>query len=598
MKRFYFVIIAVFTITIQLKSENLDTISANVIELFKQEKFEECFSLADKLYNESVKQNDTILTINSLYYKGFSSQRMGKMDDALKYNLQCYELALAAKKKNLQSSVLNNIGNVYMVNDMDSVAAEFFMKSINIERELGRRQQLAVRLGNISTAYMKMGRFDKAIRAAEEGLRIDREVGNANKIAIRLNQLGNVYQASGRLQDAKQCERESYVYFQKAGSKYGMSVVSHSLGDLFKEENIIDSAVFYYEQSLDLAKAINNQLLVQKISKSLYKANKEINPSLAIEFLENYVAIKDSIFDAENQQLLNDFQIKYETREKELEIAMQKETIAYNRNALRQGLYVVLLLVLSIVLLIINSIYRRRRNVVLEELNELKNRSISVLSHDLKNPVIAQKMVLHQLNDNIDNMSKEEVKTYVDALTDSIDSLEDLLVNLLEWTKVQMNKKQYNPVNFDVKDVCFRDVVPLFKGIAKKKNITIRECDIRLDDYVVHSDLKMISAVLRNLISNALKFSHIGGEVVICFSDCGDSIKIAIKDKGVGIADEKINRLLSGDFLSTMGTSGEEGTGLGIDIVNKMLYLCNSKLNIESAVGGGSEFSFELRKKL
>lgn len=598
MKRFYICLLFVFITIFQLESENLDTISANVIELFKKEKFEECFNLADKLYNKSVKHSDTILIINSLYYKGFSSQRMGKMDDALKYNLQCYELTLAAKKKTLQSSVLNNIGNVYMVNDMDSMAAVFFNKSIDLERELGRKQQLAVRLGNISTAYMKMGRFDEAIKSAEEGLRIDREVGNANKIAIRLNQLGNVYHANGRIQDAKQCEQESYFYFQKAGSKYGMSVTSHSLGDLYKEENEIDSAVFYYEQSLELAKEINNQLLVQKISKSLYKIYKETYPSLAIEYLEQHVALKDSIFNMENQQLLNDFQIKYETKEKELELKMHKDALAYNRSILRLGMFVVLLLIVSVILLVINSISRRRRNAALEELNDLKNRSISVLSHDLKNPVIAQKMVLHQLYDNFDNMSSEEVKTYIDALTDSVDSLEDLLVNLLEWTKFEMNKTQYNPVNFDVRDVCFRDVVPLFKGIARKKKIEIRECDIKIDNYVVHSDLKMISAVLRNLISNALKFSYIGGEIVICFKDCGDKIKVIVKDKGIGIANEKINNLLSGDFMSTIGTSGEEGTGLGIDIVNKMLHLCDSKLNIESVVGGGSEFSFELTKKI
>lgn len=585
----------------QLYSEslvNLDTINNRVIKLFKQESYLDCYNLAKDLYSLSKDANDTILVFNSLYYMGFSNQRMGNMEKAIDYNMRAYEVSQSLQRLDLQSSILNNIGNVYMVNDEDSVAAVYFEKSIEIEKNLGesRRSQLAVRLGNVSTAYMKLGRCEDAISAAEEGLRIDKEVGRPNKIAIRLNQLGDVYVACGRQQEAIQCEREAYSYFEKAGSKYGMSIVLHSLGEMYEQDSNIDSALFYFHKSLEWAEIIDNKLLIQEISKSLYNIYKDTNPRLAIDYYEQYVNIKDSIFNEKNQKMLNDFQVRYSTREKDLEIELYKRDNQYHENVLRLTMLLIFLLIITIILLIRNGLSRKRRNAVLLELNNIKNRSISVLSHDLKNPVIAQKMVLNHLYENYDEISDDDMKMYIAALTDSVNSLEELLVNMLEWTKFEMKRMEYKPINFDIRDICFNEVVPLFNTIAQKKQITIRECDVKLDSYIVYSDLRMISAVLRNLISNALKFSSEGKEVVICFVDLGDKIKIVVKDCGVGIPEDKVKLLLSGKSFTTLGTKGEQGSGIGMDLINKMLHQCNSKLNITSVLGEGSEFSFVLKK--
>ena len=585
----------------QLYSEsrvNLDTINNRVIKLFKQESYLDCYNLAKDLYSLSKDANDTILVFNSLYYMGFSNQRMGNMEKAIDYNMRAYEVSQSLQRLDLQSSILNNIGNVYMVNDEDSVAAVYFEKSIEIEKNLGesRRSQLAVRLGNVSTAYMKLGRCEDAISAAEEGLRIDKEIGRPNKIAVRMNQLGDVYVACGRQQDAIQCEREAYSYFEKAGSKYGMSIVLHSLGKMYEQDSNIDSALFYFHKSLECAEIIDNKLLIQEISKSLYNIYKDTNPRLAIDYYEQYVNIKDSIFNEKNQKMLNDFQVRYSTREKDLEIELYKRDNQYHENVLKLTMLLIFLLIITIILLIRNGLSRKRRNAVLLELNNIKNRSISVLSHDLKNPVIAQKMVLNHLYENYDEISDDDMKMYIAALTDSVNSLEELLVNMLEWTKFEMKRMEYKPINFDIRDICFNEVVPLFNTIAQKKQITIRECDVKLDSYIVYSDLRMISAVLRNLISNALKFSSDGKEVVICFVDLDDKIKVVVKDCGVGIPEDKVKLLLSGKSFTTLGTKGEQGSGIGMDLINKMLHQCNSELNITSVLGEGSEFSFVLKK--
>jgi two-component system sensor histidine kinase/response regulator len=187
---------------------------------------------------------------------------------------------------------------------------------------------------------------------------------------------------------------------------------------------------------------------------------------------------------------------------------------------------------------------------------------------------------------------------YIDALTDSVSSLEELLTNLLEWTRYEAKRIEYNPLKFDVKALCFDEIVPLYNTIVKKKNIIVKEGEASdSDNCYVFSDIKMVSTILRNLVSNALKFSHENAEVVLCFIDEGDCIRIVVKDNGVGIPEEKKKLLLSGKTFTTSGTNGEEGNGIGLEIVNKMLSICESKLHIESAPGKGSEFSFKLKKE-
>ena len=116
--------------------ENLDTIYNRVAKLFKQEKYIECNDLAKCLYEKSIETTDTVLVFNSLYYMGFSNQRMGNMEEALDYNLKAYDVALLLDRLDLQSSIMNNIANVYMVNDEDSLAVIYFERSIDIENQL------------------------------------------------------------------------------------------------------------------------------------------------------------------------------------------------------------------------------------------------------------------------------------------------------------------------------------------------------------------------------------------------------------------------------------------------------------------------------
>lgn len=139
MKRLLLSILLSLSLVYHSRSENteyLDSIGNCVIDLFKQEKYLDCYNLAKDLYSLSKEADDTTLVFNSLYYMGFSNQRMGNMEKAIDYNMQAYEVSQSLQRLDLQSSILNNIGNVYMVNDEDSLAVIYFEKSIDIENQL------------------------------------------------------------------------------------------------------------------------------------------------------------------------------------------------------------------------------------------------------------------------------------------------------------------------------------------------------------------------------------------------------------------------------------------------------------------------------
>ncbi len=232
----------------------------------------------------------------------------------------------------------------------------------------------------------------------------------------------------------------------------------------------------------------------------------------------------------------------------------------------------------------------------LKELNEMKDKFISVLAHDLRGPVANQKALNNLILDDYDNMDDAMRKDLLAALKDSSDNLYNLLENLLEWSKSQSGNTPVSKekINFE------KEIAPLvseFRVWANQKNITIN-CNIK-DNISVIADKHLTRTVLRNLISNAVKFTHEGGTVTISTAIIHEKnkafLKINITDNGIGMNEEKIQSLFKPEkAYSTHGTSNEQGTGLGLILCKEFTGLQDGKLMVDSVVNKGSTFSFTL----
>lgn len=232
-----------------------------------------------------------------------------------------------------------------------------------------------------------------------------------------------------------------------------------------------------------------------------------------------------------------------------------------------------------------------------EELKAIYNQKekiFSILSHDLRSPFSVLFGFTDILYNECDHLSPEEIRDFSNRINGISKRIFDLLDNLLEWSQIQTNKKVFNPEAIDVSTVInkaieFNIETALSKNIVLKNHVP--------ENTFVFADKNMMISVFMNLISNAIKYSHIGGDVHITVFDNSEKIEFSILDRGVGILPERMPNILS-EFSrdTTPGTEGERGSGLGLIICEDFVSKHGEHLRIESESGKGTTVSFELKK--
>ncbi len=227
------------------------------------------------------------------------------------------------------------------------------------------------------------------------------------------------------------------------------------------------------------------------------------------------------------------------------------------------------------------------------ELNENKNKFFSIISHDLRGPVkniVLMAQLLYQpANKTID---PEKIARLIES---SANNLSSLLDNLLKWSRLQMNKIDFQPESIDLRKLS-EDVIQNLGVHAEQKFIGI--FNQIAPGTIVFADQNMIATVIRNLIYNALKFTNKGGKIEISSTKHSDYIEVMVVDSGVGMPKEIADKIFSIDFRHiTKGTNKEEGTGLGLKLCKEFVEKNHGKIRVESEVGLGSKFIFTLPYK-
>ncbi len=233
-----------------------------------------------------------------------------------------------------------------------------------------------------------------------------------------------------------------------------------------------------------------------------------------------------------------------------------------------------------------------KANENLTELNSTKDKFFSIIAHDLKNPFASIMGFSEILSSKYDLINDDKRKHFIAIIFDSVMKVYELLENLLQWARSQTGKIACDPVTFDIKTLIEKNIDLIKENIAKKK-ISIHYKDIQ--SYNVFADINMIDTVIRNILSNALKYSNIGGEIYVICNKNSNQVEIQIKDTGTGMTKEEIEKLFRVEnTVSKPGTNGENGTGLGLLICREFIERNNGKISIESSPGIGSAFSFTL----
>jgi PAS domain S-box-containing protein len=231
-------------------------------------------------------------------------------------------------------------------------------------------------------------------------------------------------------------------------------------------------------------------------------------------------------------------------------------------------------------------------NFQLSESNKTKDKFFSIISHDLRGPLSGLMQLLEILADDYNSLGEQEKLRLISEASASAKGTYNLMENLLDWARVQSGKMEYEPERINLLHLV-EEIALLYSQNIKNKNISL---DINIqEDATVFGDKKMSETVVRNLISNAIKFTFPSGSILILSEKKDDNLIVKIKDTGKGISEDEVANLFKLDVShSTKGTENESGTGLGLILCKELVERQGGRIWVESKIKEGSTFYFTI----
>ena len=510
--------------------------------------------------------------------------RLGDYQQALYYGEECLAFDEQDGDPANISASLGNLAGIYSSAGQQDVAIAYLKRAIGIEESLlasdttHSPKSLAIRKAMLGEVLLAKGTdLNRALTLTEEALTIDRSLGRRLQEGMRLAQLGHIYDALGDARKAKEFTSQALTIARETGNK-----MTEVLSLLQLEQ---------YEEAAELAQQLGFKKQEFEACDHLYaRAKAAGRHTEALAWLERARVLHEQLMSEESQRQLTIAQVQYDSFRKEQQLAEQQQEIQQKQARLRALLFFSLLALLVIALLIGLVVLLRHRNTLIAQQAADKKRQYGILSHDLRNPVMAQQQLLQMLYTNYEHYKPEEVHTLVGQLLAGSDNQLALLRNLQEIVQLDRQARCFRTAQLDLAAV-LRDTIPDIQSAALLKQITI---DLHAERLLVETDREMIRTVLRNLLSNAVKFSPRGSTIEV-----GTIAPAAfyVRDHGVGMTREQIRRILTDQkqLDSSVGTDGESGTGYGLILCRELLNLCNCKMDIQSVKGEGTTFTIDLQ---
>jgi len=582
---------------------------------------------------------------------GYAQWQLGNYEEAI----SVYSEALVYFKELNDSTFLgriyNNIATANWGLGDNLEALKNYQLSLQIRRAINDKRGISLVLNNIGKLYQELGLFDKAFIMHKEALQLSTEIDDINAIAYSYSNIGDCYENFNDLENAlinfkegfnvlyqvdKRNRSNSYfsskiggVYFKlnkpdsalyynrkaldyayRISNKNRIALAEHKLGNVFLELNQIDSAEYYFGKSYVTAIEKGYKVLTKDNLYSLAKVKEKRGNSIeAFELFKKASALNDSIYTEDVVAKIADIQVKYVNAQQEQENALLRKNNEIQEIIIRQQRTFTLFLIVVALLIFITLFFINKSRASIKKLNKQleksekelkkanaeKDKFFAIISHDLKSPFNGLLGLTEVLESKYDALPQEEVKQLITLLKQTARNSYSLLEDLLQWSRIQIKSMEYKPEVFNMATKTEKVIQTLDTSI-KNKNINL-ENKITSDTFVF-ADEKSAEAVLRNLISNAIKFTNNGGNITLEAKEKDKEFIFSVSDNGIGMAKNTIDKLFSiTEKISVRGTNNEMGTGLGLVLCKEFIEKNNGRIWVESEVGKGSNFYFSLPGK-
>jgi signal transduction histidine kinase/Tfp pilus assembly protein PilF len=607
---------------------NLEASTLNFIggTYWKMKRYDMAMENYLKSLDLRMKADEPVDIASSYQNIGILYKDLGNYKKALEYFIHALDLYKKIGEKKKTSVLLNFIGNTYSASGDQAKALDYHLQSLKLKNEIGDQKDVALSLNNIGTAYCDLGNNPKGFECYNQALAISTKIADKPGIITACNNLGNYYIKVHDENSALKALNNASFWASEISDQYNLALCSRKIGEIYFNKSNINKAEPYIAKSLEIGKKINNKELIRKAYYALYQLHSKIGDKSALKDYIEYAAANDSVLSEQNITRIVEAQMNFEVERKEKEISKimierEQEEKIHSLQTARQKILIYLLLVILALLIVMGmnfySRYKYKKKteselkkslLLIEESNQkltkseidlkklvaTKDKFFSIMAHDIKNPLGGLINLTELLNLKFEELSDKEVKEITEILNTTSKGLYSLLENLLEWSRSQTGRIKYNPEEFDIYEL-IKKIESIFSLNAEKKEIII-STEVK-PNTTVYGDKEMISTVLRNLISNAIKFTKPNGNVTIKVADGQKEFLVSVKDTGIGISDEDKDKLFKPEVnFTTSGTQQETGTGLGLILCKEFVEKNCGKIWVESLPGEGSEFMFTLPK--
>jgi signal transduction histidine kinase len=578
----------------------------------------------------------------------------GDYHSALKQDNRAFEISVMLQDTGRISTSANNVGNDYYDLGEYDEAYHFFLTSHRFSIRRTDSLNKAITLHNIARVFKSLGELNKARQYLNVSRAMSIKINDEEGEAFYHFELGDVlyreqkYDSAfnsflktiticrklglvelqpramifiAKIHTSKNDFSKALAYLDSADSMYeknkdifGIAEVDLGRGLTYVSMRKYDEAFRYVNKTLEQAKQLNARILELECFHELsFIVQQHGDYKKSLEYFRAYAQIKDSLFSQDTQRKLLRDQVQFETEIKDFQIATLSQQQELQKSAIKKQEFVrnILVVVMALSGILLVTVYRsgqRRRKIntlllqhqeemekrseELEKLNQVKDKFFSIISHDLRSPINALAGILDLLDKGA--IEASELPIHIKELRGRFHHTRTLLNNLLDWTLLQMDKLNLQAAKIDIHKLVDENIELLASLQGKEINI-INEVP---EPAIAFVDSNTINLVIRNLLTNAIKFTNDGGKVLVQGFDKGSNWVITVKDTGIGMKPEVIKILFDKTApYTTRGTANEKGTGLGLILCKEFVEKNGGKIWVESKEGQGSTFFFTLPKE-
>lgn len=646
MKRKFQLLICFFSIFLALPAfadsqTNLDSLNNRYTKVFGQEKLETLLEMSRAYWDTEPGKGIEIATralataqslgydqeiVKAMFYLGTAYYKDNQYDFSLDYLLQAYRFAKNHDYQKKVADISHQLATVYYQSGKINKTYHYTEEANSIYKKLDDKEGIARCLNMFGVYYQSIRDYDQAIDYLQKGLKLGKEISHRSIVGELLNDIGSLYTEMGDTLKAIRTYHEAVDYYKSNGPNNKTGVFELNMSDLYLQHNDLTKAKHHLDKGYLVGKQLKSKRLLRDYYKylSLYytKRGDYKNSVIAYQNLQSY---QDSIASEHLSNKIDDLDSRHMENIKNQENqALRAENQTQQLEINRQytiGLLILLLLLVVIFLLTFRYrnnlkdnelLYLRNRLVSqhqeeligamkrlkesedkLRTANETKDKMFSLIAHDLRGAIgnISNGLRMMLTDEELD-LSEEDKTEFLQSLFHSADNSFELLENLLFWAKNQTSTISANLQMVDASSIISSNI-NLSAELAKIKSIRlIASTNPSVEVYI---DWNMINTVLRNLISNAIKFTNKGG-IIEVKSEIGEYfVKISVIDNGIGMMPDQIENIYEGK--TTDGTANEKGTGLGITLCRDFLVKNHGEMMVESEVDKGSTFSFIIPRR-